>query len=422
MFTLAMLLLALIAPDARLLDTISIDHVLGHLRAFDTIAGAHGGNRAAGLPGFDASADHVAARLREAGYTVELQAFTFDSFHELGPAVVSGTQAYEGVSTLRFSGSGEVVGRPRRVGDACEAEDFRGFGRGEVAMSDRGRCSFRAKAENAVRAGAAALVVVDEKGPFRGSLEVPQPIPVVGVGPAVGAKVAELDRVKVATRTRYERATTRNVLAETAAARPGGKVVMVGAHLDSVEQGPGINDNGTGSAAALELALLMARARPDHAVRFAWWGAEEVGLLGSRHYVDTLPASERARIEVYLNFDMIGSPNHTFGIYDGDDRAEAAFRGYFAERGLPSHSTPFRGASDYAPFLDAGIPAGGLFTGGRDVKTAEEARLYGGTAGRPKDPCYHESCDGPRNVNADALKAASDAMAYVVARYAWPGT
>ncbi|NUS01013.1 MAG: M28 family peptidase [Nonomuraea sp.] len=422
MFTVAMLLLALIAPDARLLDTISVDHVLGHLRAFDSIAGAHGGNRAAGLPGHDASADYVAARLREAGYTVELQPFTFDSFHELGPAVLAGRRAYEGVSTLRFSGSGEVVGRPRRVGDGCEAGDFRGLGRGEVAMSDRGRCTFRAKAENAAKAGAAALVVVDGKKPFRGSLEVPQPIPVVGVGPAVGAKAAGLDRVRVVTRTRNEKATTRNVLAETAAARPGGKVVMVGAHLDSVERGPGINDNGTGSAAALELALLMARARPDHAVRFAWWGAEEVGLIGSRHYVDRLPARERARIEVYLNFDMIGSPNHTYAIYDGDDRAEAAFRGYFAERGLPYHSTPFRGASDYAPFLDAGIPAAGLFTGGQQEKTAAEAKRFGGRAGEPKDPCYHQPCDGLRNVNAETLKAASDAMAYVVARYAWPGT
>ncbi|NRQ34065.1 M20/M25/M40 family metallo-hydrolase [Nonomuraea sp. NN258] len=438
MLTHALLLLTLVAPDARLIDTISVDAVMGHLRAFQSIADRHGGNRAAGLPGYDASADYVAARLREAGYTVELQPFTFEFFREIRPALLKGRRAFKGVTTLRFSGSGDVTGRPVGAGDGCQAADFGRAARRAVGVVSRGSCSFRVKAEHAARAGVAALVVANqrgEQGTFKGSLVVPQRLPVVGVSHEAGRQVLRQGGVRVVTRTRTDRRTTRNVIAQTAATSPG-RVVMAGAHLDSVPEGPGINDNASGSAALLELAIRLGRTTPERPVRFAWWGAEEQGLIGSKHYVARLSERQRERIEVYLNFDMIGSPNHTYAIFDGDDsdkkgakagppgsaRAERYFQRYFDARGLPHHGTDFKGNSDYDPFLKAGIAVGGLFTGAGDLKTAEEARRYGGTAGRAKDPCYHEACDKLANVNEKVLEATSNAMAHVVSKYAWPRT
>ena len=175
---------------------------------------------------------------------------------------------------------------------------------------------------------------------------------------------------------------------------------MVGAHLDSVNAGPGINDNGSGSAAILETAVQMAKVKPRNKLRFALWGAEEASLVGSTYYVNNLLQDERDRIALYLNFDMIGSPNHVFFIYDGDDsdavgagpgpagsaEIEKAFEFYFHVRGIPFKGTDFSGRSDYGPFIAAGIPAGGLFTGAEGIKTADEAALWGGTAGQPVRP------------------------------------
>src|SRR5690606_28613493 len=154
-----------------------------------------------------------------------------------------------------------------------------------------------------------------------------------------------------------------------------------------------------------EVALQMAKLKPKNKLRFAFWGAEEFGLLGSEHYVASLSEEERAKIKLYLNFDMIGSPNYTFGIYDGDgdafgtagppgsDKIEEDFEKFFTGRRLPFTASAFTGRSDYGPFIEAGIPAGGLFTGAEERKTEEEAAIFGGTAGLPLDPCYHSACD-----------------------------
>jgi aminopeptidase Y len=205
---------------------------------------------------------------------------------------------------------------------------------------------------------------------------------------------------------------------------------MAGAHLDSVQDGPGINDNGSGSAALLETAIHMNKVKPNAKVRFAWWGAEEEGLLGSEHYVATLPQAEQDKIALYLNFDMVGSPNYGLFVYDGDgsgfglvgpdgsDDIEALFEQYYAERSIPSRPTAFSGRSDYQAFINNGIPAGGLFTGAEGIKTAEEAALWGGTAGVAYDPCYHQACDTIANVNLEAMDINADAIAYAVLNYA----
>ncbi|MFB4317646.1 M28 family metallopeptidase [Actinomadura sp. 21ATH] len=227
----------------------------------------------------------------------------------------------------------------------------------------------------------------------------------------------------------YGGATGYNLIAD----RPGGdpnQVLMAGAHLDSVRSGAGINDNGTGSAAILEAALAVARSgyQPTKHLRFAWWGAEELGLIGSSRYVSALTAAERSRIKGYLNFDMVGSPNAGYFVYDGDDsdgvgsgpgpagsaQIEQTINGYFAGIGVPTRGTDFDGRSDYGPFIRVGIPAGGTFTGAEGRKTTAQAQLWGGQAGVAFDRCYHSSCDTTSNINDTALDRNSDAIAHAI--------
>ena len=225
----------------------------------------------------------------------------------------------------------------------------------------------------------------------------------LGTTYALGVTLANTPalRMRVFANTLREIKTTFNVLAETSSGNAN-NVVMVGAHLDSVCAGPGINDNGSGSAAILEVAEAMQKVKPTNKVRFAWWGAEESGLVGSTFYVNSLSAAEQDKIALYLNFDMVGSPNYVRFVYDGSGDVGPAgpagsaaiedfFNGFYAARGLAFEPTAFDGRSDYGPFIAAGvdIPAGGLFTGAEGIKTAAQAAVYGGTAGQQYDPCYH---------------------------------
>lgn len=195
-------------------------------------------------------------------------------------------------------------------------------------------------------------------------------------------------------------------------------VLVVGAHLDSVDDGPGINDNGSGSATVLELALAVARTgyRPRLGLRFAWWGAEEVGLIGSTRYVDELPAADRAALAGYLNADMVGSPNAGYFVYRpaGGPAATAIERvltDAFAARGVRAAGIEIGTRSDSAPFIAAGVPTGGVFTGAEGIKSGTEAALWGGTAGQPYDGCYHAACDTTDNIDATALDRNADVLA-----------
>jgi Zn-dependent M28 family amino/carboxypeptidase len=223
--------------------------------------------------------------------------------------------------------------------------------------------------------------------------------------------------------------TTYNVLAELAGTSD--TVVMVGGHLDSVSAGPGINDNGSGSAAILDIAEAMRKVEPVNTVRFAWWSAEESGLVGSDFYVNSLTADELDDIALYLNFDMIGSPNYVRFVYDGDgtvgpagppgsEAIEDLFVDFYDDRGLESEPTAFDGRSDYGPFIAEGvdIPAGGLFTGAEGIKTDAQVAVYGGVAGEQYDPCYHEACDTFANNNNAVLDLNSDAIAFATLTYA----
>ncbi|TDT37399.1 aminopeptidase S [Streptomyces sp. BK208] len=230
---------------------------------------------------------------------------------------------------------------------------------------------------------------------------------------------AKLDAAGFTTRVQQFTASGRtgyNLIADW----PGGdanQVVMAGSHLDSVTSGPGINDNGSGSSAVLETALAVARSgyHPAKHLRFAWWGAEELGLVGSRYYVNSLGSADRAKISGYLNFDMIGSPNPGYFVYDDDPAIEQTFKNYFAGIGVSTEiETEGDGRSDHAPFKNSGVPVGGLFSGADYRKTSAQAAKWGGTAGQPFDRCYHSSCDTTANINDTALDRNSDAVAYAV--------
>jgi hypothetical protein len=366
------------------------------LAALQRIARQNGGTRAAGTPGFRASADYVAARLAHAGWTVTRQDVPFTFFRLKSASLSVGgrrLRAARDFQVLSYSGSGRARGPLRGVGLGCAEGDFKGLRAGELPLAQRGgNCFFHDKARNAERAGAKALLVVESvlsrRGVPSGTLGFPGiriPVLVMSSRALGGGRRAAL-HVDAAMRA----ATTENVIAETPGGN-GGHVVMAGGHLDSVRGGPGIEDNGTGVATLIGAAGAIGPNPPGAKLRFAFWAAEELGLLGSRHYVDSLDKQERQRISAYLNFDMVGSPNPVPQVYaDGSPRLARALRR--ADGGRLGGAS-VGGASDHALFQAAGIPVNGLYTG------SDEA----GPGGKPRDPCYHLACDTIHNVDRPML-------------------
>jgi Zn-dependent M28 family amino/carboxypeptidase len=428
--------------SAKLMRSVTLEGVRAHQAVLQLIADANNGIRTSGTPGYDESVDYVAQLMADAGYDVAIQPFDYQTFISLSPTVLEQvTPSPTGPIANRimsYSGSGDVTAAVSTlpVITGCSASDFAGFPAGNIALISRGDCTFTIKAQNAYNAGATGVIIYNNRpGELGGTLGIDfaLDIPVVAVTQAVGQQLAATPGLVVRLKTETFRgvATSYNVLAETKRGDPD-NVVVVGAHLDSVNAGPGIQDNGSGSAAILETALRMAKVKPRNKVRFAWWGAEESGLVGSTHYVNNLSAEAIDRIALYLNFDMIASPNHVFFVYDGDDSdgvgagpgpdgsaaIEQVFEAYYTMIGQPFKGTDFSGRSDYGPFISVGIPAGGVFTGAEGIKTAEEASLWGGTAGSQYDPCYHLPCDTFDNVNLFALDVNADAIAYAVLQFA----
>lgn len=442
------------APAVLLEDAVALEGLQAHLEALAQIAGAHEGNRAGS--GFTASVDYAVGFLEDAGYDVERRGFTYLRWNELGPSVLTafaGDAAIgewaDGVDILALTGSppGDVTAPLHAVDltlppgesstSGCEAGDFQGFPPGSVALIQRGTCTFGTKAANAAAAGAVAVVVFNEGQPGRRDLdrwtlgdEVGD-IPVLGASFAVGdvlaAALAEGQvSVRVAVDSAIEEVASENVIADTSWGDPD-QTLVIGAHLDSVVAGAGINDNGSGTALVLELAALVAEGEPlRNRLRFALWGAEEVGIVGSRRYLVDLTEGERAQIAANLNYDMIGSPNGLPLVYDGDgsdgglpgppgsEVLERIVADWFDGRGVAYQTTGLDGRSDYLGFLLHGIPAGGLFSGAEVAKTDDEAALHGGTPGLPHDACYHQACDDLDNIDAHLLLELSRAAAHTV--------
>ena len=433
-----------------LLECVTLEGVRAHQQEFQDIADANDDEfypdtRAAGTEGYAESVEYVAGLLEDAGYNVTLDEFPFQfSFPAILRQLTPAPAADYETGAFTNSGFGDVTGNvipvdinlvpPRATTSGCDGnfteaavgapivpdpggpDDFAGFAAGSIALIQRGGCSFGLKATNAQSAGAAALIIFNQgNSPDREALIVGTVSPATPTIPVVGASFADgalLARPGSTARVRVLATETRtdvNVIAELPGNNPN-NVVMAGAHLDSVTEGPGINDNGSGSAAILETALMMAKVKPQNTLRFAWWGAEEEGLVGSTAYVAEQVANGGIDdIALYLNYDMIGSPNYVFFVYDGDNsdatgapagppgskEIEDVYEAYYTSRGIPYKGTDFSGRSDYGPFITpaVNIPSGGLFTGAEGLKTAAEATTWGGTAGAQYDPCYHIACD-----------------------------
>ncbi len=466
-FLLNLLLLLLIVPfghadvgvdTTALREAVTVENVRAHQLALQSIADANGGTRVAGTPGYNQSADYVATTLVAAGYNVTIQSFSYIGFRQLGPStleqVAPGTVTYvenTDYEVMMHSDAGDVTADVTAVDldlslgnsstSGCEPEDFTGFPAGNIALLQRGSCFFSVKAENAAAAGAVGVIIFNQgnaegwMGLYSGTLTESYGggLPVLATTYDLGVELASTSGIELHMIADVFRGIVEssNVIAET----PGGRddrVVIAGAHLDSVDQGPGIQDNGSGSAAILEIALQMADLgiTPRNKVRFAWWGAEEAGLVGSEFYVNNLSKREIKNIALYLNFEMIGSPNFVRFVYDGDGsdtpiagpngsaNIEDVFLNYFADQSLSVEATSFDSRRSNWSFISAKIPTGGLFGGAEGIKTEEQALIYGGTAGDQYDPCYHLACDTFDNLSLQALDEMSDAAAHAVLIFA----
>src|SRR3954451_10779512 len=403
----------------KLRDAVSVEQIREHMAAFQAIADANGGNRLAGAPGHEASAQYVTQRLKAAGYDVGSQPFTYNFVGTRTPSVISVVGGPSYANGFQFSTPGSLA--PADSGDVtaplyavdlripstggstsgCEPGDFAGFPAGAIALIQRGTCDFIVKIQNAINAGARAVILMNEgNDATRQGLFNPATVgdlPVLAATFAVGRELANGvvngstgRQVRVKVDVISQSLPTRNVIAQTSGREDN--VIVVGAHLDSVEDGPGVNDDGSGSGSILEIAEAMAKTKPRNAVRFVWFSAEEAGLLGSAAYVSQLSDAQKADIAAMLDFDMLASPNFARFVYDGDlssfpgpaggvpeasGQIEKSFNDYFAAQGLPTAPTAFDGRSDYRAFILNGIPAGGLFTGAEVRKTAEQAAIYG---------------------------------------------
>lgn len=443
--------------SSTLRKAVTAKNISKHLAALQRIADQNDGNRSAGSPGHEASAAYIEQQLKRAGYATERQPFSYDvitldraEFSQTAPDPVDYV-LQDQFFPMDYTGEGSVdaplqavdinLAGDRASSSGCEPEDFTtaGFVAGNVALLQRGSCNFAVKAANAEAAGASAVVIFnqgndvpgdDRLGVLLGTLgAVGTGIPVLGTSFEIGETLAASPdtAVRIVVETTTTTTETFNLIAKTKKGDPT-KQVVVGAHLDSVDEGPGINDNGSGSATILEVALQLAKTKsvPKNQIVFAWWSGEEDGLQGSNYYVSQLTDEQAANTALNLNFDMVGSVNAVRFVYDGDGDAfgtagpegsaqiEKVFNDYFASQGLATAPTAFDGRSDYFGFINAGIPAGGLFTGAEGIKTAEQAATFGGTAGEPYDPCYHQACDTIQNVDKKVLEQMADAVAHAV--------
>jgi len=433
---------------ATLQKRVTADAMMAHLKKLQEIADANDGNRALGTPGYDASVDYVANSLRDKGFDVQTPEFEVHMpFADEPSLTVSGDKV--AAKPLEFTKgtppegvSGPLV--PARVEDTpgCTASDYDGLPvTGAVVLVDRGKCQFGVKQAMAAERGAVALIVAnneegDEMGGTLGETTDVK-IPVISVTKATGERLRAVPgptTLKLNAGLRNER--TRNVIAQTKTGSTA-NVVMVGAHLDSVPEGPGINDNGSGVAAVLETALQLGGSpQVANAVRFGFWGGEELGLRGSNNYVQSLNVDALKDIALYLNFDMLGSPNPGYFTYDGDQSTkpndndgvprvpegsagiERMLVAYLKGARKPAEDTSFDGRSDYDGFTKSGVPAGGLFSGAEEKKSVEQAERWGGQANEPFDPNYHKPTDTLDHIDRTALEINGGGVAYAVGMYA----
>jgi Zn-dependent M28 family amino/carboxypeptidase len=447
---------------ATLGQRVTVDAMMAHLTKLQQIADANGGNRALGTPGYDASAQYVADVLRGHGFDVQTPEFEVrvpfaeEPVVTVGGAAIAARPLQWTVGTPSQGVTGPLVAARVEHSSGCAASDYDGLPvAGAVVLVDRGECEFAVQEAAAAERGALAMIVAnnvdgDDTGGSLGE-DTDVKIPAVGVTKATGARLRALPgdaNLRFGAGVRTKR--TRNVIAQTKTGSTS-DVVMVGAHLDSVTAGPGINDNGSGVAALLETAVQLGGSPGvNHAVRFAFWGAEEsawdsgsqrvtAGLKGSTNYLESLNENQLKDIALYLNYDGIASQNPGYFIYDGDEslgsRAMHGWQGwlrvpegsagiertlaaYLISAGKPPENKAFAGTSDYENFLQTGIPIGWVCSGDDAAMSDEQAKQWGGEAGQPFEPNYHKKTDTLEHINRTAMQINGRGVAYAVGIYA----
>ncbi|WP_436498862.1 M28 family peptidase [Actinokineospora sp. HUAS TT18] len=438
------------APEstAPLADTlvhkVTIDKVNRHLIAMQRFADRSGGSRAAYTNGYRDSLDYVAGKLRDAGFDVQTPEFTFDRRITDAESITAGATKLSTfpiihtISTPVGGLTGTLVHVPVDANPGCDAADYAGLAMtGAIALIKRGGCTFTQKQAMAADAGALAAIVYNQlEGPPRGILAggpTASRIPTGLVTMAEGAQLVALagTTTTVDIRTHIQPTVSHNLIAQTKTGRAD-NVILAGAQLDSEDDVPGINDNATGSAALLEVALqLGSKPRISNAVRFAFWGAEWT-QSGSRAYIDTLDFEAQLDIAMYLHFDMLGSLNAGHFVYDGDDsdrvapgprpfgcaQIEKTFQTFYTALGVPTEGTNYDANTDHPYFVALGIPTGGVYGGSFTYKTAAQAAKWGGTAGAAFDPNHQTPRDNLGNVNRAFLDRNADAIAYGLGTYA----
>ncbi|MFD3871155.1 M28 family metallopeptidase [Streptomyces sp. NPDC058623] len=424
-----------------------------HLKVFQSIADYNKGNRVAGSKGHVQSAQYVEAVLKGAGYKVTKNEFDFVYVEAIAEKLsVNGDNGRDiPIHLMTYTASGPEQGVTAQVAVApvdadgtngCEPGDFAaGAFTGRIALVQRGGCTFAVKQANAAAAGAVGAIIYNNTdGALNGTLGDANAgkVPTGGITKADGEKLAAdvaagPVEVTLDIRELRENRKTYNVIAETKGGDEN-NTVFLGAHLDSVAAGPGINDNGSGSAGILQVAQRLAsqQTKIKNKVKFGWWSAEEYGLLGSEAYVASLTEEQKKQIKLYLNFDMIGSPNAAYFVYDGDDsdatgagpgpagsaQLEKGITDFLDSKNIPHEGTDFSGRSDYGPFIEVGIPSGGTFTGAEGIKSPEQAAKFGGQAGVAYDVNYHGKGDDITNIDQKALDINVDVIANAVGHYA----
>jgi Zn-dependent M28 family amino/carboxypeptidase len=445
-------------PDvdsSELRAAVTVDGIVEHQRALQRIADANGGTRTTRTPephtitpGYAASVEYVRSTMQNAGWNVSITQFDMPDWHENAPPVfqqltptaktyIAGTAADDNSAavdyiTFEFSPTKDVASAPvvptndivipspaaNSNTSGCEEKDFPPSTSGAVSLIQRGTCAFTQKLANAQKAGAVGIILFNE-GDSAGRMNAgfrsgptDLAIPAVFSSFAVGNELYQAFQagqnptVHLQTNGEQVEHLYPQVIAETKRGNPN-KVVLAGAHLDSVPAGPGINDDGSGTAWQLELGEQISKlGTPQRSkIRLMWFGGEEDGLVGSQYYAAHLSPAEADKIMVMIDTDMIASPNYARFVYDGDGNelgpagpegsgtVEEVFKGYFREQGMATLPTAFDGRSDYVGFINRGIPAGGIFAGAEVPKTEAQVALFGGVAGEQYDPCYHEACD-----------------------------
>lgn len=466
----------------QLEETLESGALESHLHRLSLIAAMNSGHRRVGSPGYKASADYVKnvledasavkTILKKAGLEIYEQDTPVKYFEMISDPTMEVVTPYEELFSpdadfrpLIFTGGGDITGslvfldpvippgaEPNTSDDGCNAADFEGIdAAGKIVAIQRGRCTFQTKAENAQNAGAAGVLIFNEgqagrTSVFTGDLTsaAQLSIPVFAVSYDIAEVLHRLTEdseiiIHMAVSVINELRTARNIFAEI----PGGdqeRVIMIGAELGSRTEVPGINDNGSGAAAILELANQITRKGFSfkNKLRFAWW-ADNGLLAGSRRYAESLTYEEAQKIALYLNADTIGSVNYVLGVYDGDvsdtfgnaysiageagdlpfgtGEIEETFRSYFSSLGIDAYPAAMYGDSAYYPLMFHDIPFGGLFTGTGGRKTYEQYAVFGGTPDGLYDPCHLNPCDDTGNVDLDALLINARALAHVLDIY-----